>query len=57
MENVAGMLSKTHKSDFDDFVRKLKKMNYVLSYKILNASDYLAAQDRKRVILVGFMIV
>ena len=54
MENVAGMLSKTHKPDFDDFVRKLKKMNYVLSYKILNASDYLVAQDRKRVILVGF---
>lgn len=54
MENVPGMVCKTHKDDFTEFITSLKEIGYGLSYKILNASDYNVPQDRKRVFLVGF---
>ena len=51
---IVGMLIKTHNLDFNCSFKRLKNMNYVLSYKILNAIDYLIAQNRKMVIFVEF---
>lgn len=54
IENVAGMLSKTHKTSFDFLISELGKLNYNFTYKLLNASDYSVPQDRKRVIFIGY---
>ena len=54
MENVQGMVSKTHFGEFEKFVKSLKEIDYNVTYKVLNASDFNVAQDRKRVFIVGF---
>ncbi len=53
MENVPGMVCKTHMDDFKEFVKRLESIGYSLTYSILNASDYNVPQDRKRVFLIG----
>ncbi len=53
MENVPGMVCKTHWNDFKKFIEKLEEIGYSFTYSILNASDYNVAQDRKRVFLIG----
>ncbi|MCI5866791.1 MAG: DNA cytosine methyltransferase [Methanosphaera sp.] len=54
MENVPGMVCKTHKDEFDKFTENLRTIGYTLHYQVLNASDYNVPQDRKRVFIVGF---
>lgn len=53
-ENVPGMISSRHREEFDKIINKFSECGYRVSYKLLNAWDYGAAQDRKRVIIVGY---
>lgn len=53
-ENVSGMLAPRHR-DAIKYIQKLfKESGYTLSFKLLNASDYWVAQDRKRVFFIGY---
>lgn len=53
-ENVPGMISSRHREEFDRIINKFSECGYRVNYKLLNAWDYGAAQDRKRVIIVGY---
>lgn len=53
-ENVSGMLSTKNKDALDLIIKKLDEANYNISVKLVNASDYGVAQDRKRILFVGF---
>lgn len=53
-ENVPGMISSRHREEFDKIINKFSECGYRVNYKLLNAWDYGAAQDRKRVIIVGY---
>ena len=53
-ENVPGMLSPAHKEEFLKIIDKFKECGYIVTYKLLNAWDFGAGQDRKRVIIVGY---
>jgi len=53
IENVEGLLRKTHRASLDQIVNTLSELGYNLQYKLLNAADYEVPQDRKRVIFIG----
>lgn len=53
-ENVAGMLSPTHKEEFFNIKKMFEDCGYKVTYQLLNAWDYGVPQDRKRVILIGY---
>ncbi len=53
-ENVSGMQHERHKDALDNIKNMFKDAGYDLHYKMMNAVDYGAAQDRKRVIFIGF---
>lgn len=53
-ENVSGILHKRHEIAFQNIIDMFEEAGYVISYKLLNASDFEVPQDRKRVIIVGF---
>ncbi|MDG3417467.1 DNA cytosine methyltransferase [Vibrio parahaemolyticus] len=53
-ENVSGMQHARHKDALDNIKKMFKDAGYDLYYKMMNAVDYGAAQDRKRVIFIGF---
>ena len=53
-ENVAGILSPKHKSEFLKIVDSFKKIGYNVSYKLLDAKYYGVPQERRRVIVVGY---
>ena len=53
-ENVAGILSDKHLTEFKKIIQAFKEIGYNVSYKLLNAKDYGVPQDRKRVIVVGY---
>lgn len=52
-ENVSGMLLPRHKEALNNIKEMFIKAGYVLSFKLLNASDYNVPQDRKRVFFIG----
>jgi DNA (cytosine-5)-methyltransferase 1 len=52
-ENVSGMLAPRNADALKGIVDLFRQCGYVVSYKLLNASDYGVPQDRKRVIFVG----
>jgi len=52
-ENVSGILSDRHSEAFDEILNSFKKLNYNVTYKLLNAHDYDVPQDRKRLIIIG----
>src|SRR3989344_6961266 len=52
-ENVAGILSSSHRNEFMNIINAFKKIGYNVSFKLLDASDYGVPQERKRVIVVG----
>ena len=56
IENVEGILRKTHQPTFDRILTDLRKCGngYDVHYRLLNASDYEVPQDRLRVFFVGF---
>ena len=53
-ENVPGIVSKTHKPEFEKLINELEKANYNVNYNILDARNYGVPQERKRVIIVGY---
>ena len=53
-ENVPGIVSSRHISAFNRILSVLKKPGYVVNWKLIDARDYCVAQQRKRVIIVGF---
>lgn len=53
-ENVSGILHKRHHDAFQSILNMFEIAGYNVNYKLLNAKDYGVAQDRLRVIIVGF---
>lgn len=53
-ENVSGMLAQRNEKALNNIIRLFKESNYILNYKLINASDYNVPQDRQRVIFVGY---
>lgn len=53
-ENVPGIISSAHISEFNKILNAFSKIGYNVSYKLLDARDYGVPQERKRVIVVGY---
>ena len=53
-ENVSGILAGKHNQAFSNILYHFQNAGYKVTYKLLNASDYLVPQDRKRVIIIGY---
>ena len=53
-ENVSGMLAKRHSNALEGIIKLFEESGYLVSYKLLNVSEYGVPQDRKRVIFVGY---
>lgn len=53
-ENVSGMLAKRHSKAVQSIIHMFELAGYDVFMKLLNASEYGVAQDRKRVFFVGF---
>jgi DNA (cytosine-5)-methyltransferase 1 len=53
-ENVAGLLSDKHISEFIKIIQAFKEIGYNVSYQLVNAKDYGVPQDRHRIIIVGY---
>lgn len=53
-ENVSGLLHQRHNGSFNKILNAFAEIGYDVSYKMLNAKNYLVPQDRKRVFIVGF---
>ena len=52
-ENVPGLISSAHISEFNKIIAEFEKLGYNVTYKLLDARDYGVPQERKRVIVVG----
>ena len=56
-ENVKGLWKTAkHRSFFDAIVRQLQANNYAVDYRLINALEYGAPQDRERIILIGVKV-
>ncbi|PMO60343.1 DNA (cytosine-5-)-methyltransferase [Vibrio breoganii] len=53
-ENVSGMQHARHADALNNIKEMFKDAGYDLYYQMMNAADYGVAQDRKRVIFIGF---
>ena len=53
-ENVPGMLSSTHKNEFEKIIKEMEKLGYRVTYNLYDARNYGVPQERKRVIIVGY---
>ena len=51
-ENVRGLLY-SNRWYFDEILGRLKDLNYIVEFKLLNAVDYGIPQNRERVIVIG----
>lgn len=56
LENVATLLSDRHKHNFQEWQDILISMGYINKIYTLNAKDFGAAQNRKRLIMVSFLV-
>ena len=54
-ENVPGLISAKNGKYFEDIKKLIRKVGYDVDYKILNAKDFGVLQNRKRVILIGWL--
>lgn len=53
-ENVKGLWrTAKHRAFFDGIVKQVKQSGYAVDYRLINALEYGAAQDRERIILIG----
>ncbi len=53
-ENVPGILSPKHFSEFMKIIKKFEEVGYIVSYKLVDSKYYGVPQDRKRVFVVGY---
>ncbi|MEC6741640.1 DNA cytosine methyltransferase [Acinetobacter baumannii] len=53
VENVSGMTRSNFKHLLEDQIKVFSEAGYNVNYKVLNASEYGVAQDRKRIFIVG----
>lgn len=53
MENVAQLINFKKAPVFEDFIKNLEKLNYHISYEVVNCPDYGIPQNRKRLILLA----
>lgn len=54
VENVSGILAPKHAESFQGFLKDFENAGYNISWKLVNANDYGAPEDRLRVIIVGY---
>lgn len=52
-ENVKGIISKSHISEFHRIIECFEDAGYNVTYKLLNAKDFGVPQSRERVFIVG----
>lgn len=53
-ENVKGLWKTAkHRAFFDSIVKQLQSHGYAVDYRLINALEYGAPQDRERIILIG----
>jgi DNA (cytosine-5)-methyltransferase 1 len=52
-ENVSGILTPRHFTEFMKIIEAFKKIGYNVSYKLLDAQDYGVPQERKRNSIIG----
>jgi len=51
-ENVRGLLFR-NKHYFDEIITRMKALNYIVEYKLLNAVNFGIPQNRERLVIVG----
>lgn len=54
-ENVKNILSKTHKHNFDNYIKIMENLGYKNYYKVLNAKDFGIPQNRERVFTISIL--
>lgn len=54
-ENVKNLLSKKHKHNFDNYIKKMENLGYTSYYQVLNAKDYGIPQNRERVFTISIL--
>ncbi|MFL5796800.1 MAG: DNA cytosine methyltransferase [Actinomycetota bacterium] len=53
LENVPGLVFKTHRRFLDSLVAKARRLRYHVATQVLRASDFGVAQSRRRLFIVG----
>ncbi len=53
LENVPGLLRNRNRVHFDELINSFEELGFELTYGVLNAADFGAPQNRKRLILLG----
>jgi len=53
-ENVHGLIHARNRESFERIIARFEAEGYVVSWKLLRASDYGVPQDRERVFIVGY---
>lgn len=53
-ENVSGILASRHKVAFSSILEGFSELGYNVTYSLVNANNFGVAQDRLRVIIVGY---
>lgn len=54
-ENVKNVLSKKHKHNFENYLKKMEEIGYKNYYQVLNAKDYSIPQNRERVFTISIL--
>lgn len=52
-ENVKNLLSKKHRHNFDNYLKRMEDMGYKNYYQVMNSKDYGIPQNRERVFTVS----
>lgn len=52
-ENVKNVISKKHKHNFDNYIKRMSELGYTSYYQVLNAKDYGIPQNRERVFTIS----
>lgn len=55
LENVTGILTNDNGKTLQTILQTLDELGYSVKYEILNSADFSLAQNRRRVIFVGFL--